>query len=376
MISHIKPAEIDKRVAPIVLLIPSLKGGGAERVIISLANDLNTKGYKVTLASINCEIPAYPIQKGIKVVYLVKRVSDSIFHRIYYAAQVFYKLISLLINTKPVCMISFITSANIFTGMACWVTNTTYIVSERTSPNRTINGFNFLQKWVVEIVYGRAKAVVVGSLGGERCLLESKSFKSLVNIQRIPNSVTKFNDVTNHPVHSKKFILGVGRLCFVKGFDILISAFQKASIDELDLIIVGEGVERQQLNKLINDLDLSKRVFLVGSKTNLQDYYTQAEIFVLPSRNEGYPNALLEAMSFGCPCIASNCEFGPAEILNDGESGLLVIKENPEALAANIVKMHRDQELRAKFSINCRLIKSTNDPSRIFKRWEDLAISS
>ena len=271
-------------------------------------------------------------------------------------------------------MISFITSANIYTGIACWITNTTYIVSERTSPNRTINKFSLLKRWLTKQIYKRAKAVVVGSMGGERCLLESRHFNTLINIKQIPNSVPQFGSVSNNPVHSKKFILGVGRLSFVKGFDVLINAFQKAAIDELDLLIVGDGEERPQLNLLINDLGLSHRIFLIGSKTNLQDYYSQAETFVLPSRNEGYPNALVEAMSFGCPSIATNCEFGPAEILNNGESGLLVANEDPEAMAALIVKMHNDQQLRARFSLNGKEIKTTNDAQRIFKKWEDLAI--
>lgn len=358
----------------IVLLIPSLLGGGAERVMIALANDLNEKGYLVNLVSINSEIPSYPIEKGVITINLVKRESNSIIYRLYYIVQIVYKLVRLLRNTKPICMISFITSANIFTGIACWITNTSYIVSERTSPNRSSDKINIIQKWIASQVYKRAKAVVVGSLGGERCLLENKNFGILHNIHKIPNSVPEFGALSKQAVHHKKFVLGVGRLSFVKGFDILINAFSTAAVEDLDLLIVGEGEERENLNNLIHKLGLNNRVHLIGAKTNVQDYYSQAEIFVLPSRNEGYPNALVEAMNFGCPSIAANCEFGPSEIINDGISGLLVEPEDYKAMATMILMLHQTPDLREKLSLQASTIRSTNDANTIFKKWEDLAV--
>lgn len=359
---------------PVLLLIPSLMCGGAERVLISLANDLHSKGYQVTLVSINSETPAYLINDGINTVYLVKRKYNTIVYRIYYGITILYKLVALLLEIKPTCVISFITSANVFIGLASCFTGTKYIVSERTSPNRTINKLGYLHKIVAAMVYKRAKAVVVGCKGIEQCLLSNNSFKSLNNIHKIANSFSEFGPIGNKLVHERKFILAVGRLTYVKGFDILIEAFGKCNIEDLDLLIVGDGEELTNLMLLIKRFGLGKRVFLLGAKTNLQDFYSQAEQFVLPSRNEGYPNALIEAMSFGCPCIASNCEFGPSEIISHGHNGILVPLEDTNSLAESIIRLHHNPELRASLSIQSSLIKKTNDPHQLFKKWEDLVI--
>jgi len=93
--------------------------------------------------------------------------------------KVLLKLTFLLSEIKPICVISFITSANIFTGLASWATNTSYIVSERTSPNRSINKLGFLHKLLVANVYKRAKAVVVGSKAGQHCMLAIANFSEL-----------------------------------------------------------------------------------------------------------------------------------------------------------------------------------------------------
>jgi len=174
------------------------------------------------------------------------------------------------------------------------------------------------------------------------------------------------------PVHSKRFILGVGRLSTVKGFDLLINAFAQAAVEDTDLLIVGEGEDRDALNKLIYNLGLSQRIFLVGKKLNLQDYYSQASLFVLPSRNEGYPNALIEAMSFGCSCIATDCEFGPAEIIINEHNGLLVKTESIPALTEAMIRVLNDTALRTKLSHHATGIKTTNDANTLFKTWENL----
>jgi glycosyltransferase involved in cell wall biosynthesis len=173
-------------------------------------------------------------------------------------------------------------------------------------------------------------------------------------------------------VNQRRFILGVGRLSYVKGFDQLIIAFNNAKIKDVDLLIVGDGEERDNLTRLIDDLCMNERVKLVGARSDLQNYYSQAEMFVLPSRNEGYPNALVEAMSLGCPCIAMDCEFGPSEIIDDGRNGLLIKANTIDELSSVMTTLINDTVLKGSLSRQASEINKTNHPDIILKEWENL----
>lgn len=355
-------------------IIPTLMGGGAERVLISLANHFNTLNYKPIIISLNNCVPAYDITYGVQVLYLVNRKKSSLLFRAYYILQIFFKLIRYLIKEKPVCSVSFITSANIWTGITCNITRTPYVVSERTSPNRSINKFGYFQNYLTARLYQRSKAVVVGASGVEQCLRENKEFEKLKNIFKINNAVNVFEPPTNKKVHYRKFILGVGRLTYVKGYDILIQAFSKAKLQDVDLLIVGEGNERANLICQIYNLGLRDRVILTGEKTNLQDFYSQAELFVLSSRNEGYPNALVEAMSFGCPCVAMNCEFGPSEIIINNFNGILVDDPSVDSLSGAISNLIDNPDLRDLLGKNALNINKTNNAEQILQKWENLVL--
>jgi glycosyltransferase involved in cell wall biosynthesis len=355
-------------------IIPSLVGGGAERVLISLANHFNTLDYESIIISLNNCVPAYEITCGVQVLFLVNRKKDSPLFRVYYVAQIFFKLLKYLIKEKPVCSISFITSANIWTGITCNLTRTPYVVSERTSPNRSVNKFGYFQNNLAASLYKRSNAIVVSASGVEQCLRENKKFKKLNNIYKINNAVNAFEPLTNTKVHYRKFILGVGRLTHVKGFDILINAFDRAKLQDIDLLIVGEGGERANLICQIYNLGLRDRVILVGAKTNLQDFYSQAELFVLPSRNEGYPNALVEAMSFGCPCVAVNCEFGPSEIIINNLNGILVDEPSNASLSNAISTLIANPELKDLLGKNALNINTTNNAQQILQKWENLVL--
>ncbi|MDB5060853.1 MAG: group 1 glycosyl transferase [Mucilaginibacter sp.] len=355
-------------------IIPSLVGGGAERVLISLANHFNTLDYESIIISLNNCVPAYEITCGVQVLFLVNRKKDSPLFRVYYVAQIFLKLLKHLLKEKPVCSISFITSANIWAGITCNLTRTPYVVSERTSPNRSINKFGYFHNHLAARLYKRSNAIVVSASGVEQCLRENKKFNKLNNICKINNAVNVFEPPTNTKVHYRKFILGVGRLTYVKGFDILISAFSMAKLQDVDLLIVGEGDERANLICQIYNLGLSDRVILVGARTNLQDFYSQAELFVLPSRNEGYPNALVEAMSFGCPCVAMNCEFGPAEIIVNNLNGILVDVLSIASLSNAISSLISNPDLKDLLGKNALNINTTNNAQQILQKWENLVL--
>lgn len=356
----------------LLFVIPSLSRGGAERVLTALANHFSLSGIHTVIASLNVCEPAYPIHDDVKVVYLAARHQTFFGSRAYYMLVTFQRLIALMLRYQPGCIVSFITSANIWAGIAGRITATPFIVSERTTPNRTINQFNYLKRRIVAGLYKRSAAIVVSAAGVKRCLQQTRAFSNLGNIFQINNAVPDFGELSGAVVHHRKFILGVGRLMYVKGFDQLIEAFAMAELNDIDLIITGDGPEKMNLTCLALNLGLRDRVIFAGAKNNLQDYYSQAEMFVLPSRNEGYPNALVEAMSFGCPVIAMDCEFGPSEIISDPDNGLLVPAGDIPALSNAIVRLAGDARLKQSISNGAKGIKETNSKDAVLEKWERL----
>nr|WP_121272992.1 glycosyltransferase [Pedobacter schmidteae] len=358
-------------------VINALTAGGAERVVTNLGNYFSKKGFRVTIVCLNYSTPVYRLEEGVEVIYLTKRNNnDNVLFRLWFGIITFFKLLYLLIKEKPGCVISFMTSANLWTGLTCCLTGIPFIVSERTTPDHTINRFNFFLKWISFMLYRKSKAIVIPAKAMENCLKKNKSFRKLNNFSLIKNYVNVFNPPGSQRVHHRKFILGVGRLSYEKGFDQLIEAYSKMQKRDIDLIIAGDGNERENLMAKIAELDLSDHVVLIGAKENLQDYYGQAELFVLPSRNEGYPNALIEAMSMGCPSIAMDCEFGPSEIIENGLNGVLVEDKNILMLAESMSEVLNNALLKGKLSESAKLINQTNSQEVITSKWEKLILSA
>lgn len=359
----------------IFFVINTLQGGGAERVLSTLALDFHRHKVPVTIICLNYAQSAYKLPDDLKVIYLVNRKDQSRIFRLYYAIIIFLKLTYLLYSKKPGCVISFMTTANLWSGLSSMLTKTNFIVSERTTPEHTINKQNSLLKRCSEIIYRHALAVVLPAKGIEDCLRKYKGFEDLTNCKIINNPVGHLGNLSGNRVNERKFILGVGRLSYEKGFDQLIEAFANLNIRGIDLLIAGEGQEYAALEQQIRKLKLNKNVKLIGSKENLQDYYDQAELFVLPSRNEGYPNALIEAMSLGCPCVAMDCEFGPSEIIRHQKNGLLVQDNNIKDLTAAIYKILNNPILKNKLATNARQINTTNSLKNISYQWQKLIFS-
>jgi len=360
----------------LIFAINSLNGGGAERVISNLGNYFYNRGFDVTMVCLNDAKPAYFLEEGIKVISLIdKERNEHFFYRLWYGGVTFFKLLYLLIKEKPSCVVSFMTSANLWIGLTCNILNTPYLVSERITPDYTVNQFNYFLRWLSAAVYSKSKAIVVPSRGMIDGFKKNKSFSGLSNFEVINNPVSQFIPARLERVYPRKFILSVGRLDRQKGFDLLIQAFSKLQIADLDLLISGEGDERVNLENQIKELNLNDRVKLIGYQKNLQDYYRQAELFVLSSRNEGYPNVLVEAMSLGCACVATDCEFGPSDIIENEMNGLLVKANSTKYLYEAIKRTMSDPVLKIKMSVNAQLINQTNSLENTFAKWEKLILN-
>lgn len=152
-----------------------------------------------------------------------------------------------------------------------------------------------------------------------------------------------------------EIVIFVGRLAFRKGVDVLIKAWKKViqRFPHACLLIVGSGEEEKKLINLSNSLNLIENIRFVGMVDNVVDYLQTSDVFSFPSRLEGSPNAILEALACGLPVIGTNIG-GIVDVINDGENGLLIPPENSDLLASNICQLLQDKEYRESFGVKAR----------------------
>ena len=125
-------------------------------------------------------------------------------------------------------------------------------------------------------------------------------------------------------VEKEKVILYMGRLIKSKRVDLLLEVFSKINNPEWKLWIVGDGPQKEKLEKQLSELECKDSITLFGAQKNIDEFYSKAQIFAFTSISEGFPNVLIEALSFALPCIAFDCVAGPSDIVEDHQNGFLI----------------------------------------------------
>lgn len=362
----------------ISLVISSLGSGGAERVITGLANYLDKNGYDITLITyINKTDDFYKVASSIHRIRLdLGGVPNNNLHalfNLYYRAT---KLRKAILKSKPDQIISFIDRCNILTLLACQNTGIPIIISERTNPiYYPIGRFWALLR---RLLYCRADHLVIQT---ESLLNWARSYIDSDHISVIPNAL---DDNRIHALQKaqkietdrawQKSIVAMGRFTIEKGHDLLIKSVSPLLKRETEwgLEIIGDGPLKPELLQLIQDLGLQDKVLLHGQVKNPFSILKSADIFVLPSRIEGFPNALLEAMALGLACISFNCPSGPSELIEHNHNGLLVEKENIDALTAAIEDCIASEELRLRLGLQATAVINRYSETNIMPHWEAL----
>ncbi len=268
----------------------------------------------------------------------------------------------------PDIVISFIDRTNILVLAALFGTGVPVVISERVDPRDY--RIDRVRQLARRCLYPFARLLVIQTqavTSWARAVMMSNRVVVLANpVERLPSPT---------PYSARDLqVVAIGRLTHQKGFDILIRAFAKSQLQAggWELKILGEGTERQQLQSLIDELNLAERVSLVGVVENPQHWLNKARIFALPSRFEGFPNALLEAMAMGCACIATDCRSGPGEIIENGENGTLIPVDDVDALTAALNKLEQNQSLSVQFSERALAVRERFAIEKIMSEWDAL----
>lgn len=258
-------------------------------------------------------------------------------------------------KNKIKLVLSFIDVTNVLVILASLGLNIPVIISERNNPKYS----SMARIWYLlrRLVYPAADALVVANHGlKEVCGHYHKNIYVIPNLMRL--SDLKAVDCP------KKRIIAVGSLTWQKRFDVLIAAakilFDRNELGDFYFDIYGSGPLLDSLNNQIKDYGLQTKVFLKGRSDNIFNEYIDASIFVLTSDYEGQPNVLLEAMSVGLPCIATDCNFGPGELINNGENGLLVPIQEANLFAESLSSLIHSNEKRKYLGDNARVYIRNN----------------
>jgi glycosyltransferase involved in cell wall biosynthesis len=161
-----------------------------------------------------------------------------------------------------------------------------------------------------------------------------------------------------------------------KGFDILIDAFARVAprFEQWRLAIAGDGPLRPRLEAQAAASGVGDRIDFIGLRPDIDAVFGEAAIFALPSRFEGFPNALCEAMAHGLAVVASDCPSGPAEIVRPGTDGLLVSREDTDELAGALARLMADPGERTRLGASARGITERFAPAAVMRRWEELLL--
>jgi glycosyltransferase involved in cell wall biosynthesis len=230
-------------------------------------------------------------------------------------------------------------------------------------------------------LYPHAESVVALSKGVASELLSiSPSLQDRLTVIHNAGVETDVLEKATEPlpqVESRPLVVACGRLKSLKGFDFLIDAIAEVRRTvPATLWIVGEGEERSALEKRIKRRRLNGHVRLLGFKSNPFKYMAAADVFVLSSLFEGFGNVIVEAMACGAPVVATDCPYGPREIISDGQNGMLVPPANASALAEAILRVLSDEVLSKRLSSEGKKRAEDFDAHRIAAAYEAVFVKA
>jgi glycosyltransferase involved in cell wall biosynthesis len=399
--------------ADLILICDSLDAGGIERVVSMLANEWARRGRKVSVITLHDRRRFYELHPSIHHTIIdragLNRINDllrwlsarlrkgeqpglwllsilfgglyqlshphlySAYFRLVYAGEAALLRRALRRIESPL-IVSLGTPINVITLKACKGMKRRIVISERGDPKR----LSQFKRWdvLVRKLYNHADLVTANTRGALR---DMSGYVEEEKLAFVPNPLVISNSNGNgqrevSALARMPVALTVGRLVWDKAQDVLLDAFALAGgdLDGWRLAIVGDGGLRDDLRMRAERLGIAGRVDWHGVVRDPHVFYHAADFFVLPSRREGTPNALLEAMSCGLPVIVSDGAPGPLELVEDGVTGLVVPVNDAAALASALRRLVSDGELRSRLGEAARARVSEHDLPLALAAWESV----
>lgn len=341
-----------------------------------MANYWGEQDHDVTLITLDAaEQDFYALNPAVVRVGLgLSRASSNLREALEHNIGRIARLRHAICSSNPDVVISFMEKTNVLALLATWGLPIPVVVSERIDPRYHSIGraWAFL-RW---LMYRRASAVVIQT----DALREwAARFISHRAVYVIPNPISQNihgGRMEGNGASREKIVASMGRLDAQKGFDNLLRAFARCARTHPDwsLMIIGEGPERPRLESLAAELGITSRVRLLGRLRDPFEILRCADLFVLASRYEGFPNALVEAMACQLPVVSTDCPSGPREIICNGVDGILVPPDDMSALADAMGRLMESPLERERLRMRAARVVERFSLDRIMKSWSDLLV--
>lgn len=363
----------------LLFFISSLSAGGAERVTANLANYWAERGWDITIVTL---APAtedfYRLDPAVRrVAFGMTAESGNAIVALWRNLRRVAALRRVLKNAKPDIALGMMNAANVVLALASWgLPHVRAIGAERIHPPRV--PLSALWERLRRHTYGRLAAVTALTCESANWLSAHTKARRIVVIPNAASWPLSTQGLEVNPAFvypgGRRLVLAVGRLDMQKGFDWLIQAFAEVApkYNDWGMAILGEGPERFALDAQVKSAGLKSRIFLPGHARNIGEWYERADLYVMSSRFEGFPNALVEALAHAVPAVSFDCETGPRDIIRHEVDGLLVPPGNVAALSAALGRLMGDPKLRRRFSERAVEARQRFSMERIVGRWEEL----
>lgn len=336
--------------------------GGAERQIVLLSNQLVGMGHDVTLCVLNENKSPYTIDEKVRMIDLCNEEGTGRL-RIWRRYKAFRRAVE---KVRPDVIVNYNLQSAYFCLGISKKARGKVVYSERGDPyDKEYSG---LLGKVRNLTVAHMDGLVFQSEGARDFFPNKVKEKSIV----IHNSVNVPQDKYPIPDVREKRIVNVGRLHPQKNQKLLIDAFAKIAVDfpEYTVDIYGDGHLHDELQQQIDGLNLHDRIRLNASRKDIFDRIYKASLFVLTSDYEGMPNALMEAMALGLPCISTDCRPGGAStLIEQGLNGFIVPCGDIDALAREMKKLINESELRERIACEARKLIISHSDKIIFNKW-------
>lgn len=352
----------------------NLLRGGAQRVICELASQFVAWGDQVSLLTLDSGESEYALDPRVRIDGLeVTKDSRNKLESIHRVVRTLNAIRRWHNREKPDVVVCFSTRLSLQLELAVTLCHDRckIIASERANPNyEDKSALDCLETFYMEKLDGfifqtqRVSLLFPESLRDKGRVIHNGLFSS-----DIPKTVTEYSE------RDSRSICAMGRLDYQKAYDTMIMAFAIFAREhpEHTLNIYGRGREgaQEKLQALARELGVGDRVVFHGNRPDVLNLIKNAGMFLMTSRFEGMPNALMEAMACGLPCVCTDCDFGPAELIEDGVSGLLSPVDDAEAIAAAMARIADEPGLGEKLSIGALKIRQTHSRDEICRQYHN-----
>lgn len=356
----------------IVFYTASLAKGGAQRVIVNLAENLVQKGYPVTIVTTGKGEQEYAISDKVNRVYSDITGEEISSSRIRNFVARFRKLRNIWRQEKAGIIVAFIGKNNFMALLTAWGLRIPVITSVRGEP--TEEYYNGILRFLSKTLMGFSEGLILQTPDAREYFPKWIQKKSIILQNPLnPDFIDEY-----YTGERNKEIVSVGRLDSNKNQKLIIDAFCRIAEEfpEVNLILYGEGEDREMLKSYANGTKYAGQIFLPGAIQDVKQRIQKSEIFVLSSNTEGMPNCLLEAMALGVPSISTDCPCGGPRMLMEGkENGILVPVGEAEPMADAMKRLLTDEKLWEKYSKNAYKLTQELHPDKVNGEWENYLLS-